>query len=111
MGHGIGDLAVDSNFDVSINERGDLKTVVGRDRFEQHLRHRLTDRYYDIIGRLESESIPQVLQSEAERVADVMGELDRVAAFEASFSDQSPNTMIVTVIYDENEEFEFDIQG
>jgi len=111
MTHAVGDIEFDENFEVFITKRGDLGSVVGRDRFEQDLRYRLTERYYDIIGKLGEGAIRQALKTEAERVADEMNELDRVAAFEAKFSDDQPNTMIVTVIYDDNDDFEFDIQG
>lgn len=103
------DIALDENFDVFINARGDLAIVEGNDQFEQEVIIRITARYHDLISELDRDAVRELVEVEARRVADEMNRLSRVAAFGAEFSDEDPNTLVVTIIYDTGEDFVFDV--
>lgn len=103
------DLALDRNFDVFIGPRGDLATVSGRDAFEQEVIVRITEKYTDLIGSIDRENIPSLVNVEAKRVADEMDRLESVAAFRSSFSETDTNTLEVRIIYDTGDEFAFEV--
>lgn len=103
------DLAVDKNFEVFISHRGDLGTVSGRDAFEQEIRIRLTEKYQELISGLDKDNTLDVLEVEAKRVAADMEQLDSVAAFQAEFSSEDANTVIVDIVYDTANDFSIEV--
>lgn len=103
------DIALNEDFDVFVNARGDLGSVSGRDAFEQEVIIRITDRYYDIIGDVDRDLIPDMVAIEAERVAAEMERLDSIAAFESGFSEEQVNTLQVRIIYDTGDDAMFEV--
>lgn len=105
------DLDLNDDLNVHISARGDLVMATGRDAFEQELMLRVSDRYLDIVGVQDKPTIRGLLEIEAERVADEMEMLEGVSDFRIQFSDVKPNTVIIRVIYDTGEIFEFSEEG
>lgn len=105
------DLALDENFDVFISHRGDLATVEGRDRFEQEIIVRLTNRMGGMIGKVDDDSVKNVARIHARRVAAETNNLSAIADFEAKFSDEKPETLQITLFYDTGEELTFEVEG
>lgn len=106
----IEDLKVDENFEVFVGPRGDIAGAKGRDAFEQAIRKQMTDRYVDIIGDIDPDSVLERTELEARRVARDMGRLDEVAAFDAEFSDEQQNAVDITVIFDTGEILDLTIE-
>lgn len=106
------DLAVDGNFEVYIDHRGDLATVKGRDAFEQRLLIRLTERFQPLIGKssVEDGTIVSLAEDYIERVAQEAGEIENVAAISTELSGEQVDTLGVEVIFDTGEELTFDIE-
>lgn len=107
------DLAVDENFEVFINNKGDLAGVRGRAAFEQEVVIRLTDRMRDIIGEpaVDEETVTKLAETYARRVATAMDQLENVSTFRAEFSDEEVDTLEVTIVYNTGEMLEFDIES
>lgn len=107
------DLAVDENFEVFIDHRGDIGTVKGRAAFEQRLVIRLTERLRSLIGRhdADQETIKTLAQTYIQRIATEEEQLEDVAAYGAEFPDDRPGVLEITVIYDTGDPLEFDIES
>jgi len=103
----IEDLAVDENFEIFISKSGDLAGVSGRDAFEQKIRVRITERASELIGTIEEKNIIDLLETEIERVAANMDELDSIASFSAEQSESEFNQYVVTIVYDTGQELQF----
>jgi hypothetical protein len=104
------DIALNDEFDVFIDHRGDLATVEGREAFEQQLILWVQERFTRALSEYGDDEIIDLLEVEAERVAE---EVDRVVAlsgFNVEFSDTKPNTVIVEIIYDTGEITTFEVQ-
>lgn len=111
MTHEIEDIAFDENFEAYITPRGDLAGWSGRERFEGHLTLRLTTLYRSIYQEYEKETIRSKLEQGAQRVVDQMGEIVNIAAGPViEFSDDKPNTVEVTIIYETGDEFNDEVQ-
>lgn len=106
------DLALDENFNVSIDHTGDLATVKGRDAFEQELIIRLTERMRGLIGRADADeqTIIELARSYTRRIATEMDELDEIASFDAELSGETYSTLEIELVYDTGEVLTFDIQ-
>jgi len=105
------DLAVNSDFEVYTDSRGDLASVSGRAAFEQEVMLRVSARYLDIVGESNRATIADLLEVEARRVATEMGTLASVSDIEITYPDGTINTVEVTIIYDTGEEFTFSEEG
>jgi hypothetical protein len=103
------DLALNSDFDIYISGRGDLATVTGRAAFEQKLVVRLQENFTPIINELDKANVRDMLLLETKRVVDEMDMVDAVAAYDAQFSDEQPNTVDVTIVYDTGDELTFEV--
>lgn len=107
----IADLAVNEDFDIYTDARGDLATADGRSHFEQEVMLRVSRRYLDIVGDVDRGTVADLLEVEARRVADEMEELDDVADILVRYPDDEVNTVKVTIIYDTGDELTFTEQG
>jgi hypothetical protein len=103
------DFKINSNYDIFISHRGDLATVSGREAFEQKLVLRLEEGFGNVINELDKQNVKDMLLLEARRVAEDMDEIDNIAAFSATFSDENPNTAEVTLVYNTGEELTFEV--
>lgn len=103
------DIAINKSFEVFLNARGDLATVSGRQAFEQRLGIRISKRATEIIGTVDEENIPDLLETEARQVAAAMGELESVAEFNVEESDEKVNTYVVEIIYDSGDDLIFEV--
>lgn len=101
------DLALDSNYDVFINARGDLGTVSGHEAFEQEVMLRVVDKYTDLLGTLDRDSIIKFVELEAGRVVQEVEDLQGIDTLNAEFVDDEPNTVEVRIVYDTGDEFTF----
>lgn len=107
------DLAVDENFEVFIDHRGDLGAVKGRDAFEQRVIIRLTEKFQEMIGmpNVDNKTIINLAEEYIKRVAEQEEQLERVEAYDASFSDENHNVLEIEVIYDTGTPLTFDIES
>lgn len=108
------DLAIDSDFNVFLNHRGDLETVSGRDAFEQELVIRLTREMRPLIGRsdVDTSSIVELAESKMGRIAGSMDELDSLSTYSASLADERKGTVLeIEAIYDTGEVLQFEVEG
>lgn len=103
------DFKLDGDFDIFIDHRGDLATVSGREAFEQKLIVRIQENFTEQIGRFDKENIKDLLLLETERIAEEQDQIDRIAAFSAAFSDEKPNTVEITIVYDTGDELTFEV--
>lgn len=111
MTHAFGDIALNSNFEAFINARGDLESVAGRERFEQTLAVRLSVRYGGLIGEVDKKTISEKVRLDAQRVAEVMDELDSIAGITTTYPDDRPNILQVTITYETGEGATFEVEG
>jgi hypothetical protein len=100
----IEDLAINENFEVYIDARGDLAHVSGRDAFEQEIAIRITDRYNEIISETDKDTARNLVQLEARRVAEDMDRLDRVASITANYDPDNNEKLLVNIVYATGEE-------
>ena len=105
------DIALNSNFDIELDDRNDLPTVEGRDAFEQRLAVRTTAYFYQIVGTVGREELLSLVKLQAQRVANDAEGVDRVVQIEARFSDEQHNTVDVTAIYETGDEYTFSVTG
>jgi hypothetical protein len=103
------DLAIDSNFEVYLDHRGDLATVSGRDAFEQELAIRLKERFNDLIGDTRPGNIMDLLETEARRVADEMNRINRLQNIVVTRDDDIPGKYNASIVYDTGEQFTFEV--
>lgn len=104
------DLLLNEDFEVEIDHRGDLATVDGRRGFEQSILLHLTERFTQIIDTGTDENVKELARVEAGNVADQMDMIDEVSAFEAVFSPDEPETLIVTVVYDTGDTSDLEVE-
>lgn len=105
------DLAVNGQFEVYITKKGDLAAATGRDAFEQELRVRLTDRANELVGKVSEENFIDLLETQLERVAVAMEELEKLTTYTIEPSPDKVNTLEVRVVYDTGEELTFDVEA
>lgn len=107
------DLAVDENFEVFIDHRGDIGTVKGRDAFEQRLIIHLTEELRPLIGRqnVDRESITSLAENRIENITDAIDGLEEVVAFSATFPPDRQKVLEIEVIYDTGDDLTFDIEA
>lgn len=105
------DLHVNEDFEVSINHRGDLESVDGRPGFEQSILLHLTARFSGVISEFAPENVRELARVEAERVAEDMEMLHEIAGFAIELSDENPERLLVTIIYDSGDTSELEVQG
>lgn len=94
------DIGLNENFDVELDQRNDVPLVTKRDAFEQALRIRLTDRFNDLIGRADVENSLDLLEVEADRVANEMDILDNLTSIQIEPSEDQPNVLTVDIQYE-----------
>lgn len=105
----MGDLGVDSTLDVYIDGSGDLAYVTGREAFNQAVIVGLRAFYDDIIGENNPDTVLELLKVGARRIARRHDEIENIVTFSAEFSDDEPDTVVVTIVYDSGEPLTFDI--
>ena len=103
------DIGLDSNFDISLDDRNDLPLIEGREAFEQRLAIRSTAYFHQIVGTADRGNIPSLVKMNARRVANDTEGVERVVQIEVGFSDTEPNTVEVTAIYETGDEFAFSL--
>lgn len=101
------DIRLDSNFDIALDHRNDLPVVEGREEFEQALRVRVTDYFYNIIGAGSPKTAASFVRVEARRVATDMDEIDNLSQIVIEADEDRPNTLGVSVIYNTGDDFTF----
>lgn len=105
------DLGVDETFDFFINHRGEGATVSGRAAFEQRLAYALTDDMQDIIGEFNDANAVGEARKIIQRIVSDEDMIDRVAVFDASFSDEEAGLLEIIIVYDTGEEFTFEVEA
>lgn len=104
------DLLLNEDFEVEIDHRGDLATVDGRRGFEQSILLHLTERFTEIIDTGTEENKMELARVEAERVAREMDMLNRVAGFDVEMSSETPELMLVTIIYESGDTSDLEVE-
>jgi hypothetical protein len=103
------DIGLNEDFDVVLDDRNDLPLVEGREAFEQRLAIRSTAYFHQIVGSANRGNLLSLVEIQAERVANDAEGVDRVIQVEAAFSENEPNTIEVTAIYETGDDFTFSI--
>jgi hypothetical protein len=103
------DIGLNTNFDVELDHRNDFPLVTGTAAFEQALRIRLTDYFFNQIGRGDTKNAPALLEIEAQRVANDMDELEGISSIIIEQSENKANTLEVTIFYSTGNETFFPI--
>lgn len=111
MTKNIADLALNEDFDVFVDSRGDIGTVSGRGAFEQEVLLRISKKYMDIAGEYDRGTIADMLQLDAERVAKEMELLDTIADISIVFPKDKVNTIETTILYDSGKKLVFTEQA
>jgi len=100
------DLALNSDFSVTLDDRHDLERVEGREAFEQSVAIRLTDFMHESLpGITQRESAKQKIRLEVSRVARSHEMLDRIDSININKEPEKPNTYLVEVVYVSDEIF------
>jgi len=100
------DLALNSNFSVTLDERNDLGEVTGREAFEQSVMVRLTEFMQETLpGLTKRESAKQKIRLEISRVARSHDQLDSIESIRIKEPDENPDTYRVEVVYVTDEVF------
>lgn len=105
----MGDLQVNSDLDVFIDDSGDYAYATGATAFEQKMIITLIDFYNDLVGENDRDTIVEQVKIGARRAVEEVGLLERVANVSARFSDDQPNTLIVDIIFDTGEAIQFGV--
>lgn len=105
------DLGVDENFDFYINHRGEGATVSGRAAFEQRLAYALTDDTQEIIGEFNDANAIGEVRKIISRITTEEEMIERVATFDASFSDEQEGLLDIVLVYDTGDEFTFEVEA
>ncbi|MFC7191845.1 hypothetical protein ACFQL7_20820 [Halocatena marina] len=102
------DIKVNEKFDIIFGDRNDLEIVEGRAEFEQRIAVRTIAYYHEVIGKnLSNEEILGLIELQAQRVAADQPELDSLASITAEFAPNKPNTVNLTLTYDNGDEVDF----
>lgn len=105
------DLALNEDFEVYIDHRGDLASVDGRRGFEQAVLLHLTERFSGLINSFTEENLLELASVEARRVANDMDMLNQVASFDARFSRDDPERLLVDIVYESGDISELEVEG
>ncbi|UBF22612.1 T4 gp25-like baseplate wedge protein [Halorubrum tailed virus 25] len=103
------DIGLNKNFDLELGGRNDVFLVRGREEFEQRLRLSVVSFFQRIIGNTNRETVLQLIEVQAKRVAQEYDEIEQVAQIQVEYDDERPNTINLTFIYDTGEEFTFPV--
>lgn len=104
------DIKLGQRFDVRFDGRNDLETVTGRDAFEQRVAIRVVGYFHEIIGEnLPKEQILNLLELQADRVANNGEYISDIKSISAEYSSTSTNTVEMTIVYNTNEQFQFEV--
>lgn len=103
------DIALDENLDIFIDDRNDLATVEGRREVEQSIAVHVTLLFHEEIGGTDLPNVEDRLELYASRVAQ---ENDRVESLEdvrVEKADDELNVYDVTINYNQNQDFNFEV--
>lgn len=103
------DVQVDESLDLVFGPSGDLRPLTGKDLDRQRLRVLIIAEYDSFIGEVGQKNISRKLELAADRISRVLEFVESVSRVTVEQSDDDPNTLIVTVLYDTDDEFVFDI--
>lgn len=103
------DIGLDSNFDISLDDRNDLPLVKGKEAFEQRLAIRSTEYFHEVVGSVDEENLLSLVELQAKRVAREDEDVERPVQVLVEFSETVPNTVEVTAIYETGDDFTFSI--
>lgn len=105
------DIAINPNFEVFIDHRGDLATVDGIPGFEQSIVLHLTELFTDIINEFDEDTIIEMATVEAQRVTEEVDMAEAVAGFDIEFAEENPEKLLVTIIYDTGDISELEVEA
>ena len=98
------DIALDSSFDVFLDDRNDLGTVEGVAEFQQSVAIYLQEYLYEEMSRLDSDTAEQRVQMQVTRVARDHDMLDRIDTINVRRDSDEPDRMLVDVFFITGEE-------
>lgn len=106
------DLALNSDFSVTLDDRNDLRTVEGRDAFEQSVAIYLQEFLYSASPDfLQRETAEEKLRLEVTRVARDHNELDSIEAIEVERDGVRDGAFLVTVTYTSQQQFDLEVEA
>lgn len=103
------DIGLNQNFDVFIDDRNDIALTEGRREVEQSIALQLTIFFHREIGSIDKDNAMDRLRLKARRLAE---ENERVDSLESAVVERhvdDPNRFKVRLLYDEAEEFSFEV--
>jgi hypothetical protein len=96
--------------DLELDDRNDLPLKRQKKRlFEQRLQLSVIDFFQRTLGENDSDFAIQMLELEAERVAQEYGEIESLSSFQAEYDSDTPNTINLSIVYDTGETFQFPV--
>lgn len=99
------DYALNGNFDVYFNEWNDLKTVDGKEEFEQDVVVTLHDEMDDIIQYGFTDTARQKIKLAINRTAESYGVIDSIRDVVITKSIDKPYTFEVEIVYSVGDTF------
>lgn len=104
------DISLGSDLSVHLDDRNDLGYVEGRAAFEQEVVVSLTDYLYaEALGEMDMQTIQQAVRLQVSRVARKHDELASIGNIVVERSEDNPNTLLVSVIYQTDGELTFEV--
>ena len=103
------DLALDSTFDVFLDDRNEVSVVDGQDEFEQSVAIKLTAYMYNIPGDADFATLKEKIRLQVSRVArthDRISDIDRVVI---SRHPSKQATIVIEIIYSSSGNFDFNL--
>lgn len=103
------DLALDSNFDVFLDDRKNIATVDGRDEFEQSVVVQLTEYMYNIPGSTDIATQNEKIRLQVGRVARNNDILDSIEKIVIERVPNEPGSIRVELVYSSSAAFDFNL--
>jgi len=103
------DLALDSTFDIFLDDRNEVATVEGVEAFEQSVAVQLTEFMYNIPGDGDFQTLKEKIRLQVSRVARNHDMLDNIEKVVVRRHPDKAGTVAVELIYTSNDNFDFNL--
>ena len=100
------DIRLNKDFDVELDERNDLPTITGREKFEQRVRIVLTELFQDLVGQMKPNITLNMINTKVEEVAQEFDIINSVVNTSAKYDKDKPNVINLKIVYDTDEDFQ-----
>lgn len=100
------DIRLNKDFDVELDERNDLPTITGREKFEQRVRIVITELLQDLVGEMKPDITLNMINTKVEEVAQEFDIINSVVNTSAKYDKDKPNVINLKIVYDTDEDFQ-----